>query len=149
MAPETQSTFFPALNASLNALSLLFLVLGFYFIKTKRRELHMRTMWAAFGVSTAFLASYLFYHFNYESQKFSGQGFVRGFYFFILISHIILAVVILPFILRLLYLATRGAYERHAKIARWIWPLWVYTSFTGVLVYFFLYQWFPTERIAS
>lgn len=140
------NTFLPALNACLNALSLLFLILGFVFVKQRKLDLHKIAMSAAFGVSAAFLASYLYYHFNYEAQKFGGVGWIRPVYFFILISHIILAVAILPFIFRVLYFAWKGSFEKHARTARWVWPAWIYTSLTGVLVYLMLYQGLGTRQ---
>jgi putative membrane protein len=138
---------FPLINAILNATAAFFLVAGFIAVKQRKLELHKKLMRAAFVFSALFLADYLYYHFNYPSQKFGGQGWIRPLYFTILISHIILAVVILPFILRMVWLATQSRFQEHARIARWIWPLWMYTSVTGVLVYLMLYQWFPSAQI--
>jgi len=134
---------FPTFNALMNSLSLIFLIIGFYWIKSGNQKAHMKAMWTAFGCSAVFLASYLYYHYNYESNKFGATGLIRSFYFVVLFSHVVLATAILPFILRLLYLAQKGLYQKHKHIARWIWPLWIYTSATGVLVYFMLYHWFP------
>lgn len=126
----------------MNLMSLVFLVVGFVHIKSGRRDAHQKAMWTAFSFSAVFLASYLYYHFTHESNKFGGQGLTRTIYFTILISHVVLATAILPFIFRLLYLAQKGLYANHKKLARWIWPLWIYTSATGVLVYLMLYHWF-------
>ncbi len=134
----------PAVNASLNGLSTVFLTLGYVFIRRQRRDAHRNCMIAAFLTSTIFLASYLTYHFTVTAvTKFQGQGFVRYLYFVILITHIILAVVIVPMILTTLYRASKQRWEAHRKIARWTWPLWMYVSITGVLIYMMLYQWFP------
>jgi putative membrane protein len=134
--------FFPQLNASLNAIAALFLLLGWVAIKKKSLRVHKFCMGTAFLVSSLFLASYLYYHYHFPSKKFLGEGFWRPLYFTLLISHIILATAILPFILRLLYLALKARFDEHRKMARWVWPLWIYTSVSGVLVYFFLYVWF-------
>jgi len=136
----------PAVNASLNALATVFLTLGFIFIKRQRKEAHRNCMIAAFLTSTIFLACYLTYHFSVTAvTKFQGQGVVRPIYFFILITHIILAVVIVPMILMTMSRALKARWEHHKKIARWTWPLWMYVSVTGVVVYLMLYQWFPAK----
>jgi len=139
------STVFPAINASLNSLSLVFLIWGYILVRQKNYDGHKKVMIGAFAISALFLASYLYYHFNYSSGRFQGTGLIRPIYFFILISHIILAVFILPFIFRMLWLAAKERFTEHRKIARWVWPLWVYTSATGVLVYLMLYQWFAVS----
>jgi putative membrane protein len=146
---ELPLNFFPKINASLNALAAFFLFLGWFAIKFGNVKLHRVSMATAFGVSAVFLASYLYYHFHFPSQKFQGLGWSRNVYFPMLISHIILAVAILPFIFRILFLAYRQRFAEHARLARWVWPLWIYTSVTGVLIYFFLYVWFPagTEEL--
>ena len=136
----------PAVNASLNTLSTVFLTLGFIFIKRKKPIAHRNCMVAAFITSTIFLACYLTYHFTVTGvTKFQGQGMVRPVYFLILITHIILAVVIVPLILMTLSRAVKQRFELHKKIARWTWPLWMYVSVTGVIVYLMLYQWFPAR----
>lgn len=134
----------PAVNASLNGLATLFLLLGFIFIKRGNKTAHRNCMLAAFITSAVFLACYLTYHFSVQAvTKFQGQGWVRPVYFFILITHIILAVVIVPMILVTMSRALKERWEGHKKLARWTWPLWMYVSVTGVLVYLMLYQWFP------
>lgn len=99
---------------------------------------HMRSMWSAFGVSALFLVSYLIFHYQVGSVGFEGTGAIVPVYYVILISHILLAMVILPLVLVTLYRATRSDFERHKKIARWTWPIWLYVSVTGVLVYIFM-----------
>ena len=136
----------PAVNACLNATSTVFLTLGFIFIKRQRKEAHRNCMMAAFVTSTIFLACYLTYHLNVKAvTKFTGAGWVRPVYFFILITHIILAIVIVPMILLTLARALKGRFDLHKKIARWTWPLWMYVSVTGVIVYLMLYQLYPAR----
>lgn len=106
-------------------------------------------MISAFLVSAVFLGFYLYYHSHYPPRIFAGTGFIRPVYFAMLISHIILAVGVLPFILRLLWAAHKGDFTRHKKLARVVYPVWIYTSLTGVLVYLFLYQWFTNEAFTS
>jgi uncharacterized membrane protein YozB (DUF420 family) len=136
-----QSFFFPTLNAILNGTAGILLLIGFVLILKGKRQAHEKVMKAAFGVSAVFLASYLYYHFNYESFRYMGTGWMRTVYFFILISHIVLATLNLPFILRLLYLAHKKRFPEHGRLARWVWPVWMYVSVTGVLVYLMLYIW--------
>jgi uncharacterized membrane protein YozB (DUF420 family) len=130
----------PTLNAILNLTSAVLLTAGGYFIKKRRIDAHRRCMIAALFVSVAFLASYLIYHYEVGSVPFAGQGWIRPVYFFILITHIILAIVILPMVLRTAYLGIRARYDKHVPIARWTFPLWLYVSVTGVMVYLMLYQ---------
>jgi putative membrane protein len=134
----------PLLNACLNSVTTVLLVIGFVLIHQGKKEAHRKVMVAALITSTLFLISYLIYHFGYQlTTKFEGQGWVRPLYFFILISHIILAMVNLPMILTTVYFAATKQFERHRAIARWTWPIWFYVSITGVLVYLMLYVWFP------
>ena len=130
----------PTINASLNALSAIFLVLGYFFIRQGRQLAHKKSMLAACTTSLLFLICYLYYHAHHGATKYQGQGLIRTIYFSILISHTILAVVILPFILRTLYLGLRGQFEKHVKVARIVFPLWVYVSVTGVVIYWILYR---------
>lgn len=135
----------PHLNAALNSLSAVLLVCGFIFILRRNVTAHLASMIAAFVVSALFLVSYLIYHAHVGSTRFTGEGLVRPVYFFILITHIILAAVILPLILLTLRRAWRGEYARHRRIARWTFPLWLYVSVTGVIVYFMLYHLYPSR----
>jgi uncharacterized membrane protein YozB (DUF420 family) len=130
----------PHLNAALNALSFAFLLAGFYFIRRRRVGAHVACMSGALAVSTLFLVSYVTYHYSYGSVKFTGQGLVRPVYFAILITHVVLAAAIVPLVVATLRLALRGEYARHRRIARWTYPLWVYVSVTGVVVYVMLYR---------
>ena len=120
------------------------LTAGFIFIRRKNVIAHRAAMLAAVAVSVAFLACYLAYHLQTGARTpFGGTGFIRGVYFAMLISHILLATAIVPLILITLTLAVRGRFDRHRRWARWTFPLWYYVSVTGVLVYLFLYQWWP------
>ena len=138
-------TILPHINAALNTTSALLLLLGLYFILHKRVAAHYTCMIAAFIVSTLFLTFYLIYHYHAGSTPFTGQGLVRPIYFVILITHILLATVILPLILITLWRAWRGDYLRHRRIARWTLPLWLYVSVTGVIVYLMLYHFYPSR----
>lgn len=129
----------PAINASLNATSALLLILGFLCIKNHRVDLHRLCMGSAFLVSTVFLISYLVYHAHVGSVRYQGVGLIRTIYFTILLTHTVLAAVIVPLILRTLYLAVRARYDLHRRWARWTLPLWLYVSITGVVIYEMLY----------
>lgn len=133
----------PAVNASLNATSAVLLCVGFYFIRRKRIAAHKACMIAAFVVSTVFLGCYVYYHYHHGRTPFPGQGWVRPVYFIILGSHTLLALVIVPLALITLYRAWRERFDKHKQIARWTWPIWVYVSVTGVVVYWMLYQLYP------
>jgi len=128
----------PGFNASMNALSAVCLMLGYYNIRRGRRDTHMKFMLGALTFSAFFLLSYVTYHFFHGDTKFPGQGWVRPVYFFILISHIGLSMIALPLILTTLWFVYRGQFGSHKKIARWTFPVWLYISVTGVVVYFFL-----------
>lgn len=130
----------PKLNAILNFTSAVLLATGFYFIKQRRIDAHKRCMVAALIVSVAFLTSYVIYHYHAGSVAFTGQGWIRLVYFFILITHVILAIVILPMVLRTAYLGFTARFDKHVPIARKTFPLWMYVSVTGVIVYLMLYQ---------
>ncbi len=130
----------PALNAVLNGLSALFLLMGYACIRAGRRDAHRAFMLAAFGSSTVFLASYLVYHAQVGSVRFRGEGLLRTLYFAILISHTVLATLIVPLVLMTLFRALRGRFEAHRRIARLTLPLWAYVSVTGVVVYWMLYR---------
>lgn len=130
----------PALNAGLNATSAALLTLGFFLIRTGRREAHKRAMLAALFCSSVFLVSYLVYHAQVGSVRFRGQGPVRTVYFAILISHTILAVTVVPLALVTLVRALQARFDRHRRIARITLPIWGYVSVTGVIVYWMLYR---------
>ena len=130
----------PGVNAVLNATSALLLALGYFYIRSGRVGAHRRCMLAALTTSALFLTSYLIYHYHVGSVPFAGRGFIRGVYFTILISHTILAVVIVPLVLITLTRALKGNFVRHRAIARWTLPLWFYVSVTGVVVYWMLYR---------
>jgi putative membrane protein len=137
-------TFFPALNALLNGTSAVLIGTGYYFIKHGRRDAHKRVMLSAFVTSTLFLISYLYYHLVLHAgvTHFRGEGNWRLLYFAILLSHTILAVVVVPFILVTLYRALKGNFARHKAIARWTFPIWLYVSVTGVVIFLMLYKLF-------
>lgn len=135
----------PHLNAVLNATSGLLIIFGFYFIRRRRVAAHQACMVGAVCVSVLFLISYLTYHFNYATTKFKGDGFIRPVYFTILGTHTILAVVIVPLVAVTLWRALRGDFGRHRRIARWTFPLWLYVSVTGVVVYLMLYHIYPSR----
>lgn len=130
----------PTLNAVLNSTSAILLTTGYVLIRRRRVTQHRVCMLAAFASSTLFLISYLVYHANVGSVAFTGQGSVRVIYLSILISHVVLAVMILPLALVTLTHALRGRFDRHRRIARWTLPVWLYVSVTGVVVYVMLYR---------
>lgn len=131
---------FPALNASLNGASAVLIVTGRTLIRKKKIALHRACMTAAVVTSTAFLVSYLYYHAHVRSVHFPGQGWVRPVYFSILVSHTLLAAAVPVLVLITLTLALRRKFEQHRRIARWTYPIWLYVSMTGVIVYVMLYQ---------
>lgn len=139
---QISPTFFPALNAFLNGTSAVLIGTGYYFIKSGRRDAHKRMMIAAFATSTLFLISYLYYHIVLRAgvTHFQGQGIWRPVYFAILLSHTFLAVVVVPFILVTLYRALKGKFARHRAIARYTFPIWMYVSITGVVIFVMLYK---------
>ncbi len=135
--------YLPTLNALLNLTCAFLLMAGMRRIYVKDVEAHKRLMVSAFAVSTLFLISYLVYHFNVGSVGFTGTGWIRPVYFIILITHSALAVLVPPMAVITLYRAWRGDFERHRRIARWTYPIWLYVSFTGVAVYLILYVFYP------
>ena len=130
----------PAVNATLNAISGVLLLIGYLLIRARRIELHRRFMIAAFVASSLFLVSYVVYHAQVGSVRFTRQGFVRPLYFTILITHVSLAATVLPLAILTLSRGLQAKYTRHRAIARWTLPIWLYVSVTGVLVYVLLYQ---------
>jgi putative membrane protein len=129
-----------ALNATLNGTSAILLACGYAAIKNGKIKVHKAFMISAFAVSTVFLASYLIYHYRVGHVVFQGQGWIRPLYFALLISHTVLAIVIVPMILVTLRRAWLEKFDRHRIIARWTLPLWFYVSVTGVIVYVLLYK---------
>jgi uncharacterized membrane protein YozB (DUF420 family) len=138
-----QYAFFPALNATLNGTSAVLLLTGRGLIARGRVAAHRACMIAAVIASALFLGCYLFFHYKVGNIRFLGEGWVRPVYFTILISHVTLAIVIVPLAIITLTRGLKARFEKHRAIARWTWPLWMYVSVTGVIVYFMLYQWFP------
>ena len=138
-------SYLPHLNALLNTTSSLFLIAGYLFIRAGIIRAHRNCQIAAPVTSTCFLVSYLTYHYYHGDTTFQGQGIVRPFYFAILITHVILAIVIVPLVMITVYRAARGDFVRHRKIARWTLPLWLYVSVTGVIVYLMLYRIYPSH----
>lgn len=132
----------PSLNALLNSVAACLLLAGFIAIKKQHKILHRNLMISALIVSACFLTSYLIYHFHVPSKKFPELGWIKTLYLIILIPHIILAAAMVPMILKTFWHAFRGEWEKHKKIAKITFPIWMYVSVTGVLVYFMLYQWF-------
>jgi uncharacterized membrane protein YozB (DUF420 family) len=137
--PEDLVSRLPALNAILNSTSAVLLVVGYVMIRAKKVAAHKTCMVSAFLVSTLFLISYLVYHSQAGSVAYTGTGWLRGVYFTILITHILLAAAILPLALITLYRAWKEQFDRHARIARWTLPIWLYVSVTGVAIYLMLY----------
>jgi putative membrane protein len=130
----------PAVNASLNALSGVLLVCGYTLMRLRRIELHRKFMIAAFTTSALFLVCYVIYHAQVGSVRFTRVGFVRPLYYTILLTHVTLAFSVVPLSLMTLSRGLKGRYPQHRKIARWTFPIWLYVSVTGVLVYVLLYQ---------
>jgi uncharacterized membrane protein YozB (DUF420 family) len=130
----------PALNATLNATAATLLVIGYVLIRRGRVQQHRRVMISAFATSTLFLVSYVIYHANVGSRPFPGTGPIRTIYLTILLTHIVLAIVIVPMALITLTRGLRARFDRHVPIARWTLPLWLYVSVTGVIVYLMLYK---------
>jgi uncharacterized membrane protein YozB (DUF420 family) len=139
----------PAVNATLNALSTLFILAGWVMIRTERKVAHALCMVSALVTSAAFLACYLVYHFLKAGHvtHFTHTGWPKTLYFFILGTHTPLAIVALPLLALTVIPAIRQRFDAHKRMARWTLPVWLYVSVTGVLVYFMLYVWFPSGKI--
>jgi uncharacterized membrane protein YozB (DUF420 family) len=135
----------PAVNACLNSLSAILLTAGFICIKRKNERAHRTCMLAALATSALFLASYLYYHAHAGRTVFP-QHWFRPIYLVILLTHTALAAAIVPLVIAAVTQALRGRFDSHRKIARWTWPLWMYVSVTGVVIYLLLYQIFPPAR---
>ena len=134
----------PAVNASLNAVSGILLACGYVLMRQRRIELHRRFMIAAFAASSLFLVCYVIYHAQVGSVPFPRQGFVRLIYFVILITHVVLAATVPPLAIITLTRGLKGRYPQHRRIARWTFPIWLYVSVTGVMVYWILYHLYPS-----
>lgn len=134
----------PHFNAACNATSATAVALGVWFIKSGRRQAHIAAMITATLASAAFLVGYLTHHTLHGDTLFTGQGMIRPIYFAILISHIILSGIALPLILNTLTFAALKRFDAHRRIARWTYPIWLYVSVTGVIIWFFLRVWFPS-----
>ena len=130
----------PAINATLNAISGVLLIIGYALMRARRIEQHRACMIAAFSTSALFLVCYVVYHAQVGSVPFTRQGFVRPMYFTILLTHVTLAAAVVPLALVALSRGLKGRYPQHIRIARWTFPIWLYVSVTGVLVYVLLYQ---------
>jgi uncharacterized membrane protein YozB (DUF420 family) len=142
MQIPAQYAMYPVIDAALNGTTAILLLIGRTFIKHGRMAAHRAVMIAALVSSTLFLTSYVYYHYHVGSVRFQGQGWSRPLYFSILISHTILAVLIVPMVIITLSRALRARFDRHRAIARWTFPLWMYVSVTGVIVYVMLYHLF-------
>lgn len=130
-------------NAGLNAATIVLLAFGYWFIRHGQMPQHRACMLGAATVSAAFLGSYLIYHFNAGLAKFGGEGFIRTVYFGILIAHVIIAAVIMPLVPITLWRGLSARFDRHRRIARWTWPLWMYVAISGVVVYVMAVHLFP------
>lgn len=138
----------PPINASLNAASTIFIALGWWFIRHDRKPQHIACMVTALLTSTAFLACYLTYHFAGNlTVRFTHPGIVRPIYYTLLLTHVVLAIAVLPLVIMTVIPALRATFDRHRRLGRITMPVWLYVSVTGVVVYFMLYQWFPAEEV--
>lgn len=137
----------PTINATLNALSAVLLVIAYRAIRRMEIEKHKRWMLAAASTSALFLISYLVYHYRVGSVRFGGAGSARTVYFAILGSHTLLAILVLPFVLRTLFLGLKRRDDSHRRVAKWTFPIWLYVSLTGVIVYVMLYHLYPRSLI--
>jgi putative membrane protein len=147
MSDPSWLPYLPPLNASLNALSTLFIIAGIAFIKNEMKQAHILAMLSALITSTLFLASYLTYHFLKAGvvTKFTHPGWPKTVYYFILATHVPLAALTLPLVLLTIIPAFQARYDKHRRIAKITFPVWLYVSVTGVLVYLMLYVWFPPK----
>ncbi|MDX1686321.1 MAG: DUF420 domain-containing protein [Saprospiraceae bacterium] len=131
-------SFLPPIHATVNVLAAIALLFALYYIKNKRVDLHRKSIYTALAFSALFLISYVLYHFTTEETKFCKEGMIRSVYFILLISHIILAGLILPFILLAFNRAYCGFYDRHRKMAKWVYPIWLYVAISGPICYLML-----------
>ncbi|MBK7709123.1 MAG: DUF420 domain-containing protein [Acidobacteria bacterium] len=133
----------PHVIGTINSITTALLVSGLIFIKLKMIKLHQAMMSLSFGLGGVFLVCYVIYHLTNPSNRFNGEGFVRYVYFFTLISHVALSLVVLPLVLRAMYFAANGRFDDHRRVARFAYPIWLYVAATGVLVYLFVYRFYP------
>ena len=129
------TTYLPHINGILNSITSLLLLTGLYFIKQKNVKAHKRTMLIAFTLGSLFLVNYVLYHLTNESTAYGGQGWIRPVYYFLLVSHIVLSVVVVWFVLRAVYFALSGQIAKHKQTVKYAFPIWLYVSTTGVIVY--------------
>jgi putative membrane protein len=127
--------FLPHLNAFLNSMTALLLIVGYTFIKKMNIRIHRLTMLAAFGLGSLFLVSYILYHLTNPSTPFGGEGFVKTIYYILLISHVLLAAIVVPFVLYAVYYGISNQIDKHKKVVKWTLPIWLYVSVSGVIVY--------------
>lgn len=138
----TQSGTFPLFHAVLNGSTALLLISGYFFMSIKEYKLHRNFMIAAFVLSAVFLVSYVISKISNDPVPYGGEGAIKYLYFFILITHILLSAIIVPLVLFTMYRGLTGQYDKHAKIARWTFPIWLYVAITGVLVYLFMFPYY-------
>jgi len=137
-----QTGTFPFFHAVLNGSTAILLMLGYFFMSIREYKLHRNTMITAFALSAIFLVSYVISKISNDPVPYGGEGFLRPVYFFILITHIMLSAIIVPLVLFTMYRGLTGEYQKHAKIARWTFPIWLYVAITGVLVYIFMWPYY-------
>lgn len=135
----------PHVIGGINFLTTMVLIAGLIFIKQNKINLHRTAMTTAFTLGFLFLLCYVTYHVSNPSNKFNGEGVVRYIYFFFLITHIAFSIIVLPFVLRSMFFAVTGQFARHKKLVKYAYPIWLYVSATGVIVYLLLYQLFPAK----
>ncbi|MGE4017239.1 MAG: DUF420 domain-containing protein [Cyclobacteriaceae bacterium] len=128
-------SFLPPIYASINGLTALLLVIAFWAIRSKKQRFHERLMKTCLGLSASFLVMYVLYHMTSDSTAYGGEGWIRGIYYFILVSHILLSVIVIPLVLLTLSHALAGNFERHRALAKFAFPVWLYVAITGVVVY--------------
>ncbi|MBS3738349.1 DUF420 domain-containing protein [Mesohalobacter halotolerans] len=133
---------FPFFHAVINGLTAILLFVGYLLIKNQKMILHRNVMISAFVLSVVFLVSYVISKISHEPVSYGGEGWMRYVYFFILITHIVLSGIIIPLVLFTMYRGLTGQYEKHKKIARWTFPIWMYVAITGVLVYIFMHPYY-------
>lgn len=138
----TQSGSLPFFHAALNACTALLLIMGYFFQSIKEYKWHRNFMISAFMISTIFLVSYVISKMSNDPVPFGGEGAIKYLYFFILITHIVLAAIIVPLVLFTIYFGITGKYDKHRKIARWTFPIWLYISITGVLIFIFMWPYY-------